>query len=413
MNGFSYHTLARKGRARTLSVCGVLAVAATLAAVAAASNNARASTASTGTLKVGINVALSGPGAFYGLPQLNAWKIVAAQYNKPGGIKVGERRYKIQLVSADNKWDPATIKQIATQQVIQDKVNIVATVGDPQDPVIVPVTERNHVVLDDWTANVFLVKKPNHYVLNGWPAAYVTAKPYYREMLKLHPGIKTVYGVGADIQYDKNNNAWDKASATSLGLKWLGTATYPVGQVDFTAILAPIVRAKPDMIALGSESSATPAILKTLTELGYKGVVGSDVPAEDLDADIAGAGSAADGFYQVEAFSSPNTPALAAFRAKYVRLAGKWNTLAATFWVDAQFVLKAMQKAGTVTNAAKIVAAGRKTTMADPLVPGSPVIRLGGAKTYGQVRELAMPVALNQAVNGVSKTQAILPIAIP
>lgn len=389
----------------------VLALAALTVSTTAC--GAASSTASAGTIRIGITDALSGPGAFYGIPQLGAWKVVANQYNSQGGVNVGGKKYKIKLFSADDQWDPTTVKNVVDQQILQDHVQVVVTSGDPQDPVVAPVTEANHVILEDRTANVDLVKKPNKYVWNSWSAAYVDTHAYYKALLKLHPSIKSVYGLGVDYQYDINNDAWDRSTVKSMGLKWLGQTFYPASTVDFSSILEPIVQAHPDLIALGSESTDTPAILKTLRQLGYTGYVGSDVPSEDLQRDIKGAGSAANNFYQVEAFTWPHTAQLTKFISQFEALGYQWDALAADQWIANELMIKAFQDAGTVTNTAKVMKALTTVSVRDWLVPGGPKISMGGLKTYGQVRELDFPLALNQDVNGSPKTQAVLHFSIP
>jgi branched-chain amino acid transport system substrate-binding protein len=401
----------RTSRGIALRALIVLVVAALIAVTAASANGS--DRAGGTTLKIGITDALSGPGAFYGVPQLGAWKVIASQINSKGGVAVGGQNYKIQLFADDDKWDPISTRSVIDKQVHQDHVAIVTTSGDPQDPIVIPVTEASKVILEDWSANIFLVKPPHKNVWNGWSAAYFVAKPYYQTLKKLHPNLKSVYHVGIDYQFDRNNTDWDKAAAQSLGLKWLGSTIYPTNTTNFSSVLAPVVQAKPDMIALGSEGTNTAAILKTLRQLGYKGLIASDLATEDLAADLAGAGASANNFYQVENFSRPYTPALAAFVKQYTKLGYKWNALAATQAIDNQFQINMLKTAGTISNPDKIMGTIERVSVKDWLLPGSPTIRIGGKKTFGQARELAFPVALNQVVNGKLKTQAIIKVTMP
>ncbi len=364
-------------------------------------------------LKVGVNAALSGVGAFYGIPQVKTWEVIADEYNANGGIEVGGKKYEIEVISADNKWDPATIRQITTEQVLNDGVEVVVTAGDPMDPIIQPITERNDTIFLDWTANVDLVSPPNKYVINTLQTPSTTAGPVLGRILEENPKVETAYGVGVDLQYDKNNVEWSQEAAEEAGLDWLGSVFYPADTQDFSAYLGRAVNADPDMIVLGSPSAAAPAILKTLDSLGYDGVVASAATPEDLEANIEGAGAAADGFYQAEVHSWPLTPELQAFQKEYTAKAGEWNALAPAHWIGAQFLLQAIQEAGTIDDPAAIIEAAEETSIPNPLVPGSTEVRLGGEETYGQARQLALPVALNQAVNEKPTTRAVLDVPIP
>ena len=301
----------------------------------------------------------------------------------------------------------------ANKQILRDKVQVVTTAGDPQDPVIVPVTEPRKVILLDWTANVDLVKQPNKYVLNTLATPSTTAAPFYEKIRELHPDVKTAYGVGVDLQYDKNNVGWSKDALTEQGIEWLGNVWYPVGTVDFASILGRAVRQDPDMLVLGSPSAAAPAILKTLDQLNYNGVVASAATPEDLETTIKGAGPSAEGYYQAEVHSWPLTSELADFRERYTQIAGEWNALSVAHWIGAQFLLKAIQDAGTISDPDAIMKAAETASVPNPLVPDAPDVKLGGQTTYGQPRQLALPVALNQAKDDEPTTHEVLEVPIP
>lgn len=365
------------------------------------------------SLRVGVNVALSGPGAYYGLPLLYTWQVLADQYNSRGGLLVEGTRYKIEVVSGDNRWDPATIRRIASDQILKEEVDVVVTAGDPQDPIIVPLTERNNVILLDWTSNTNFLSPPYKYVLDGLQTPNNISPPFFREIRKRHPDIRTAYGVGVDLTYDHKNVGWSEDAARKQGIEWLGTVFYPVNTQDYSPYLSRAVNADPDMIVFGSESGATPALLKTLEAIDYRGVVGSAAAPEDLSAHIKGAGEDANGFYQVEVHSWPETRALQSFKAAYGKKAGNWNALAPAHWISARFLLRAIQNAGTVSDKDAIMEAAESTRVTDPLVPGAPRVGLGGEKTYGQPRQLEAPVALNQASAGRPVTRAVLRVPVP
>lgn len=404
-----YSALGRRNPRTVLSAFVALAVGSLLAvpgtAMAGQSNADH-------TIKIGITDALSGAGAFYGQPQLGAWRVVANQFNSESGVPINGSKYKIKLYALDDQWTPTDVKNVVDKEVLSDHVQVVVTSGSPQDPVVVPVTEPHHVILEDRTATVNLVKSPNEYVWNSWSAAYVDSKPFFQEMLKLHPTIKSVYGVGIDFQYDINNLKWDQTTATSMGLDWMGQVLYPTSTVSFTSVLQPVVAANPSMVILGSESSDAPAIVKTLRQLGYKGIIAGDVASTDLQYDISGGGAAMKGYYQVEAFTWPQTSQLKKFIKQYTSLGYKWNALAADQWIANELMIKAFETAGTTTTN-KVMNAVTKVSTQDFLVPGAPEIKLGGQKTYGKLRELAFPLALNQDVNGHPKTIALLHVTIP
>src|SRR5258705_4157463 len=67
----------------------------------------RDATASDGhELKIALNVALTGAGSEFGVPPKCAWEVVSGDYNRAGGLPVGNKRYRINLIVDDNNWDP-------------------------------------------------------------------------------------------------------------------------------------------------------------------------------------------------------------------------------------------------------------------------------------------------------------------
>src|ERR1039457_5375343 len=53
------------------------------------------------TLKIGVVSALSGPGSEWGLAQDGAAKIVAMELNAKGGLKVGNKTYKVEVIRSE------------------------------------------------------------------------------------------------------------------------------------------------------------------------------------------------------------------------------------------------------------------------------------------------------------------------
>src|SRR3546814_19158349 len=56
------------------------------------------------TLKIGALVTLSGAGAAWGQGMKNAAEIAAAQVNKSGGLEVAGKKYKVEVVAYDDKY---------------------------------------------------------------------------------------------------------------------------------------------------------------------------------------------------------------------------------------------------------------------------------------------------------------------
>jgi branched-chain amino acid transport system substrate-binding protein len=372
-------------------------------------------TATGGTeLRIGLNLALTGSGAPFGLPPKCAWQVVTSEYNRDGGLEAGGKRYTIKLVIDDNKWDPTVTRSAIEKEVFEDNVSIVKTIGDPGDPIIVPVTEEQGVLLVDSTGNKQFLKKPYKYVVGTWPSPNLMGAPFFRVLLKQEPNIKTAYHIAFDLQFDRNNAAWAKQALDGLGVESKGNVFYRAGTVGFTSVLAPAIRANPDLMVLGSVGADAPAIVRALRQLGYEGVIASDVVAQSLEDIVKGAGKdAADGMYQAELPTYPRTKQLEEYRSAYEKKCpGEWDpTQAVLFWTEAKFTLEAIKNAGGTRDPAAVLAAMANTKIETPFVDGTPTVVLGGEAEYGRRRELTTPVAINQFKGGEYRTVDVLDYA--
>jgi branched-chain amino acid transport system substrate-binding protein len=391
-------------------VGGSVAAALLLAGLTACGGDA--GTANGGTvLQVALNVPLTGAGAPFGIPPKCAWQVVSDEYNGAGGLEVGGKRYTIKLIIDDDKWDPTVTRSAIEKEVYEDKVPIVKTVGDPVDPIIVPVTEQAGVLLVDSTGNKQFLRAPYKYVVGTWPSPNLMGAPFFRALLKQQPQIKSAYHVALDLQFDRNNTAWAKQALQGLGVDWKGDVFYQAGTVDFTSVLAPAIRAHPDLIVLGSVGADEPAIVSTLRQLGYHGVIASDVVAQSLENIVKGAGAqAANGVYQAEVSTYPRTKELAGYQSAYEkRCPGDWDeTEGVLFWTEAKFTFEAVRNAGVIDDQAEILTAMARTQIRSPFVAGTPAVVLGGRAVYGRPRELTTPVAINQYKDGEYRTIAVL-----
>lgn len=389
--------------------------AALLLAVSTACGHGGTATGGTDReLRIALNVALTGPGAPFGRAPKCAWEVVSGEYNRAGGLEVGGKRYPVKPIVDDNKWDPTVTRSAIEKEVFQDKVKIVKTIGDPGDPIIVPVTDPAGVLLVDSTGNTQFLKEPYKYVVGTWPTPNVTGTAFFKALIAREPQIRSAYHVAFDLQFDRNNTTWAKTALEGLGVKWKGDVFYQAGTVDFTSVVASAVRADPDAIILGSVGGDAPAIVSTLRRLGYHGVIASDTTAQSLENVVKGAGpAAANGMYQAEVATYPPTGALTSYRRAYEKQCnGDWDPAEAVlFWTEAKFTLEAIRNAGVIDNPEKILKAMARTKVESPFVAGTPTVVLGGEAAYGRPRQLMTPQAVNQFKDGGYRTIAVLDFA--
>lgn len=77
-------------------------------------------------IRIGVGQPLSGPIALMGADMLNGAMLAAEHLNAEGGVHVGDRRLRIEIVSADDKSDPAQGPQAASQLVRAEVLAVIA-----------------------------------------------------------------------------------------------------------------------------------------------------------------------------------------------------------------------------------------------------------------------------------------------
>ncbi|MET0407402.1 MAG: ABC transporter substrate-binding protein [Hyphomicrobium sp.] len=80
-------------------------------------------------LKIGVLAPLTGPLKAWALPGLNGSLIWIERVNAGGGLKVGSRRYMLELVQYDTMYQPERALQGAKKLIIDDGVKLILMIG--------------------------------------------------------------------------------------------------------------------------------------------------------------------------------------------------------------------------------------------------------------------------------------------
>lgn len=73
-------------------------------------------------IKVGWLGALTGDQAVWGNNELNTVKMLFEEYNAKGGVSVGGKSYKLEVIGYDSKGDPQEAVNVTRRLTGQDKV---------------------------------------------------------------------------------------------------------------------------------------------------------------------------------------------------------------------------------------------------------------------------------------------------
>lgn len=80
-------------------------------------------------LKIGFLAPLTGPVQAWAAPGLNGCKIWIDRVNAAGGIKVGNRKYQVELVEYDTMYQPEQALRGAKKLILEDGVKLILMIG--------------------------------------------------------------------------------------------------------------------------------------------------------------------------------------------------------------------------------------------------------------------------------------------
>ncbi|UIF28669.1 ABC transporter substrate-binding protein [Levilactobacillus brevis] len=340
---------------------GLVAIILTLAGCSTAKSNGSAQGNNPGkTIKIGVNMELSGSAAGYGQQQKQGIQLAVNKINRAGGIKVGQTKKKIQLVVRDNKTSNTTAASVAAQLVNNDKV--VAVVGPAatnagtasipnmtkaEVPSVSPsATDPGYTLQKNGTVQKYIFRACFQNNYQGSSAATFMTKTLKAKRVAILTDNSSDYGTGLTKSFKQ----------TYTG-KIASSQTFQEGDKDFNAILTALKHKRIDAIYAPGYYSELGLIIKQARQAGINvPIVGSDGMADAKLTKIAGAVNTTNIYYTTP-FSTKagetNTRAasfLKAYQAKYHTTAPTFSALA----YDSVYMIKSAIESEQSANSVKI-----------------------------------------------------------
>jgi branched-chain amino acid transport system substrate-binding protein len=223
-------------------------------------------------IKIGAPLALTGGLADEGKKQQIAYDMWLKRVNAAGGINVGGKKMKVELLEFDYQTDEKRAQSLAEKLITQDKVNfLTAPFGSGHTKVVAGVAERYGIpvmapvassesVFNQGYKNLFGTLAPN----GGIVANMVTL------FTKQFPNAKKVAILGREDVFPRAMAAEMKNYAEKAGLTVVYNEFYPVGSLDHAASMSKIKAAAPDWIYVTGYTQDLVLARKQMSELGVK-----------------------------------------------------------------------------------------------------------------------------------------------
>jgi branched-chain amino acid transport system substrate-binding protein len=355
-------------------------------------------------IKFGISTPLSGPAAPWGLPHKQAVELIFDELNSKGGLEVGGKKYKVEVVAYDHKYVIAEGVATVNRLIAKDNVKYISILGGA-------VVKANEDAVNE--AGILnlplayaegLVSPKNPLTFHCYPSPPETTG-FWKWIKENHPQIKRV----ATIAPNDDTGWWSiKVEAQfidKLGYEVVAKEFFERTLTDFNPVLLRMLAQKPDIISvMASPAGSVGLIVKQARELGFKGrFIHMGQVDTTVVANIAGKENV-EGMWVHGFIQAPLPEAVQSWQERYTKKYGEWNASSIDFINPAVAFIAAVKKAQSLDP--KKIAQAMSSVEFDNLWGKA---HFGGKSYYGIGNQIVYPMPYSEVKDGVATLIAQLP----
>ena len=299
---------------------------------------------------------LSGGAALYGKNTLAGLEMAAKEINDAGGLEVGGKKVKVEIVALDDKYSPSEAAVNAKRLRSQYKAPVVFCPHSGGNFAMQAFNEQDGFLIGAYTSVPQMTERGNKLTLRIPPSFAGYIPPFTK--IEMAGFGKKLGMAGADHDYAKAwaalmAPAWKQAGGTVV-------AENPMSynkDTDFYSGVSRVMAGNPDVMFIGGASEPTALVAKQARELGFQGgFMVMDQAKLDEMASVLGGYSQIEGAIGTLPLTADSRKGPAEFVGKFRKLYGKDTVGSETSlnYSAANAVLEAMKIAGTTTDAAAI-----------------------------------------------------------
>ena len=253
--------------------------------------------AESGVVKIGFNAPLSGPAAAWGLPGMEGVGIWLEDVNGSGGLKIGNKTYKVEIVKYDNEGVGSKALLGARKLVLEDKVVAMLMLGGATSAAVQPFLTKNKIITFVLIASDITKDRPYLMdVTDNFPTYHPLHIAYIGET---YPDAKTAAILSQDDEIGLAAIAWSEAGFEAAGIDVAYSKPFGMETTDFAPIVTAALATKPAILSMGASYPEFQAlILEQAYTQGWKGIITSacwdfkaitaKVPVEWMEGAVSG-----------------------------------------------------------------------------------------------------------------------------
>jgi branched-chain amino acid transport system substrate-binding protein len=220
-------------------------------------------------VKIGYSGPLSGGAALYGKNVLDGMQMAAAEVNA-AGFEVAGKKYKLEIVALDDKYNPSETAINAQRLVQEHKTPAILCPHSGGSFAMQTTNEQQKVLLLSYTSVPQVTARGNKLTLRIPPEFTSYIEPFVKHAMGKYG--KNVAIANADHDYAKAWTAAFKPAWEAAGGKVVAENPMSYNRAtDFYSGVSRVLAAKPDVLFIGGASEPTGLVVKQARELGFKG----------------------------------------------------------------------------------------------------------------------------------------------
>ncbi len=360
------------------------------------------------TLKIGGIGPLSGGGTAWGLAVQRGVQMAVDEANARGGLKIGGKTYKPELIMYDDKYSATGGRSAAERLVNFDKVKfIIGPIGTPSVMAVVPIINQARVIMlsNGYAPDILKLHGKEGYNFRTMNSNVEFGPAMVRWLKENRPEARKVALIVP-------NDATGQVVMPTLGQAYkdagysVWSESYERGSKEFAPLLTRMLAQGVDVLDLNLNAPGEAGLLtKQARQIGFKGIIWQvGGPGIDEVADIAG--PYAEGFMSYDVFDFNESAAQQFVDTYKQRWGGVINAQTPGWYNSARILFKALEDAGTVTDTDKVRSALEGLAGYDAGIYG-PVV-WGGEKAYGVNHQLLNRFWVTEIRNGKPHALATL-----
>jgi len=361
-------------------------------------------------LRIGAAVSLTGAFAREGELTRDGYQFWVEKVNAAGGIKVGDKQYRVELIVYDDRSDPQTSVRLTTRLITEDNVNFIF---GPYSSGITNATsaigERYRVITIATTANApDLYERGYRYLFGTLPLATTYLHPVLEMAANLPEPPQKVAIITPENLFAIAAAEGAREYAEELGFEVVYFARYPADTTDVSSLLSAIRNAGAEVLLSTGFLQDGMLIVRQAKDLRYNPVIMGFTVAASIPDFRINLGQDAEGIMGGEwwapmmAWEDPFFGTASEYAAEFEQRFGYVPTYhAASSSIGGYLLQLAIERAGTLDTEAvrQQLLALDEMTMFGPMRFNEAGVNVAGAAAGFQIQNGEMVVLWPQAIS--------------